>query len=289
MEIYQHLAMVYDSGGWGEFSRRLFPYLQGVLRRFRFQPERVLDLACGTGTMAIALAHEGYQVVAVDRSAAMLREAERKAQQDGVQVFFLKQDMRELSLPEPVDLVTCFFDSINYLLSYQDLVRTFQRIAKVLTSEGLFVFDMNTPAGLASNWSYRKDGRDLGDVAIIGTNSYDPEKKLGTIRITVFKKVNRLCLYEKFTEVHTERAYTRREVKAALAEGNLKLMAHYDCMTFQRPGRKTGRILYVATRRGKSSFLHAHRRVLLRRKKAAKSRMFLTKSIEYGKMKLVVL
>ena len=267
MEIYQHLAAVYDRGGWGEFSKRLFPYLQRVLRRFRLHPRRILDLACGTGTMAIALAHDGYQVIAVDLSAAMLGEAERKAQREDVEVLFLQQDMRELSLPEPVDLVTCFFDSINYLLSYQDLVRTFQRVARVLTSGGLFIFDMNTPAGLASNWSYRKDGRDLGDVAIIGTNSYDPEKKLGTIQITVFKKVKQLCLYEKFTEVHTERAYTRREVKAALDEASLKLMAHYDCLTFQRPGRKTGRILYVATRKATSCPPHANGRGLRRRKK----------------------
>jgi hypothetical protein len=153
-----------------------------------------------------------------------------------------------------VDLVTCFFDSINYLLSYQDLVQTFYRVGRVLNPGGLFVFDMNTPSGLASSWSYRKEGRDLGDVAIIGTNSYDPEKKLGTIHITVFKKITNQYLYEKFTEVHTERAYTRREVKAALSEGGLRCLAAYDCMTFQRPGRKTGRILYVATIKGKSSW-----------------------------------
>lgn len=245
MEIYERLAEVYDSGGWVEYSRRLLPYLREVLRRFQFRQRRVLELACGTGTVAIALADEGYQVIGVDRSAAMLREAKKKARQAGVEITFLQQDIRELVLEEPVDLATCFFDSINYLLSYQDLVCAFGNVARVLRPGGLFVFDMNTAAGLASHWDYRKGGRDLGDVAIIGTNSYDPQKKLGTIRITVFKRVN--DLYEKFTEVHTERAYSRHDVKIALREGGLKLLANYDCMTFRRPGRKAGRILYVTT------------------------------------------
>jgi ubiquinone/menaquinone biosynthesis C-methylase UbiE len=252
MEIYERLAEVYDSGGWMEYSRRLFPYLQDILRRFRFRPKRILDLACGTGTLAIAMALEGYQVVGVDRSAAMLREAEKKAQQTGVEVTFLRQDMRWLALKEPVDLVTCFFDSLNYLLSYRDLVHTLRRVSRVLNAEGLFVFDINTPAGLASHWNYRKEAQDMEDVAIIGSNSYDPQSRLGTIRITVFKKVGQL--FERFTEVHTERAYTRREVKNALREGGLKLLSSYDCMTFSRPGRKTGRILYMVTKLTKASF-----------------------------------
>jgi ubiquinone/menaquinone biosynthesis C-methylase UbiE len=232
MKLYDRLAEVYDSGGWDEYSRRLLPYLHEVLRRFRFRQKSVLDLACGTGTLAIALAQEGYRVVGVDRSAAMLQQARDKSRQAKVQVTFLRQDMRKLSLKEGVDLATCFFDSINYLLSYQDLVSTFARVAWALNPGGLFVFDINTPSGLASHWDHHKGARDLGDVAIIGTNSYDPENKLGTISITVFKK----------------RAYSTSEVKNALREGGLKLLAHYDCMTFRRPGKKTGRILCVAKR-----------------------------------------
>ena len=256
MEIYERLAEVYDSGGWLAYSQRLLPYLHEVLKRFRFRRKRVLDLACGTGTMAIALAQEGYQVVGVDRSAAMLREAEKKARQAGAEVTLVKQDMRKLALKEPVDLVTCFFDSINYLLSYQDLVTTFEGVGRFLRPGGLFVFDMNTPFGLAAHWDLHKQGRNLGDIAIMGESSYDPQKRLGTIRITVFKKVpgRRVDqLFEKFTEIHTERAYSRKEVKNALREGGLKLLACYDCMTFQRPGKKTGRILYVTTTAKKSS------------------------------------
>jgi SAM-dependent methyltransferase len=249
VKIYDRLAEVYDRGGWGDYSQRLFPYLKEVLRRFRFEKKRIAELACGTGTLAIALAREGYHVVGVDLSAAMLREAEKKARQAGTEVTFLRQDIRRLRLDEPVDLATCFFDSVNYLLSYGDLVKTFSAVKKSLHSGGLFVFDMNTAAGLASHWDFHDGRRDLGDVAIIGSNSYDPKTMLGTIRITVFKKIQSQgvsSLFERFSEVHTERAYPAEEVKGALEEARLRLLNSYDCMTFRKPNKATGRILFVA-------------------------------------------
>jgi len=249
VKIYDRLADIYDRGGWDSYSRRMFPYLEKVLRRYRFQKKHIAELACGTGTLAISLSQQGYQVVAVDRSPAMLRVARDKARQAGAPVTFLQQDIRRLSLNKPVDLATCFFDSMNYLLSYGDLVKTFCGVHRALHPGGLFIFDMNTPVGLSSQWDTHDGSRDLGDVAIIGSSQYDPKTMLGTIRITVFRKVTSggvSSLYERFSEIHTERAYPDDEVRAALQEGRLNPMASHDCMTFRKPNKATGRILYVA-------------------------------------------
>jgi len=249
VKIYDRLAQIYDRGGWESYSRRMFPYLVKVLRRHRIEIGTVAELACGTGTLAIALSREGYRVVGVDLSEAMLQVARDKAEQAGAAVTFLQQDIRRLTLKSPVDLATCFFDSMNYLLSYGDLVKTFSRVHRALKPRGLFIFDMNTPTGLASHWDTHDGSRDLGDVAIIGSSQYDSKAMLGTIRITVFRKVSSggiSSLYERFSEVHTERAYGADEVRSALQEGRLKPLSSYDCMTFRKPNKATGRILYVA-------------------------------------------
>jgi SAM-dependent methyltransferase len=251
VKIYDRLADIYDRGGWESYSRRMHPYLEKLLRRYRFHKKSIAELACGTGTLAIALSQQGYQVVGVDRSEAMLRVAREKALQAHAPVTFLRQDIRRLSLEEPVDLATCFFDSMNYLLSYGDLVRTFCSVQRSLNPGGLFIFDMNTAAGLASRWDAHDGSHDLGDVAIIGTSQFDPQAMLGTIRISVFRKISTggiSSLYEKFSEVHTERAYPDDEVRSALLEGGLIPRAGYDCMTFRKPNKATGRILYVAER-----------------------------------------
>lgn len=249
MKIYDRLADVYDRGGWESYSRRMFPYLEKVLRRYRFQGKNVAELACGTGTLAIALARQGYRVVGVDRSEAMLRVAREKAVRAGASVSFLRQDIRRLKVDDPADLATCFFDSMNYLLSYGDLVKTFCGVQRALKPDGLFVFDMNTPVGLAGQWDAHDGSRDLGDIAIIGSSRFDPKAMLGTIRITVFRKISSggvSSLYEKFSEDHTERAYPDEEVRSALKEARLNPLAGYDCMTFRKPNKATGRILYVA-------------------------------------------
>ena len=47
-------------------------YIEKLFRHYKQKPVRVLDLACGTGIPTLLLAERGYQMVGLDRSAAML-------------------------------------------------------------------------------------------------------------------------------------------------------------------------------------------------------------------------
>ena len=70
---------------------------------------RVLDLACGRGSHAIAAAQRGAQVIAVDIDEDRLRDAERAARKPGVTVQWIKADLTRDRLPEgPFDLVMQF-------------------------------------------------------------------------------------------------------------------------------------------------------------------------------------
>ena len=70
---------------------------------------RVLDLACGRGSQAIAAAQRGAQVVAIDIDEDRLRDAERAARKAGVTVEWIKADLTRDQLPEgPFDLVMQF-------------------------------------------------------------------------------------------------------------------------------------------------------------------------------------
>jgi triosephosphate isomerase len=73
--IYDRYAQVYDNSGQVHFSLRMIAYLSDLLPRFGWQGESALDLACGTGTLALAYAQWGLRAYGVDGSAAMLREA----------------------------------------------------------------------------------------------------------------------------------------------------------------------------------------------------------------------
>jgi SAM-dependent methyltransferase len=68
----------------------------------RTAPGSALDLGCGTGTNAVALARSGWRVTGVDFAARAIREARRKAAEAGVEVDFLvadASDLREIAGP----------------------------------------------------------------------------------------------------------------------------------------------------------------------------------------------
>ncbi|WP_433281261.1 class I SAM-dependent methyltransferase [Micromonospora sp. CA-244673] len=104
-EVYRDAA---DSGGppWDIGGPQ--PALAEVLDQGVTGP-KVLDIGCGTGDLAIALARRGHQVTAVDISRVAIDQARAKAAREGLAVHFEVQDATALSLPSaPFDTV---FDS----------------------------------------------------------------------------------------------------------------------------------------------------------------------------------
>jgi ubiquinone/menaquinone biosynthesis C-methylase UbiE len=74
----------------------------------------VLDLACGIGTQAVALAKRNYRIVGVDLSLSMLARAGEQAQEAGQKINFIHGDMRDLGFDRTFDAVYCIGTSFGY-------------------------------------------------------------------------------------------------------------------------------------------------------------------------------
>ncbi len=140
-EPYEVLSRVYDLE-WGEFAPRFIPLIVKILRDSNPHGVRILDLACGTGILATELAMQGYRVVGVDRSRGMIERAREKS--NGENPVFYLQDMEFFNVNGTFNLVTCVFDSINYLKSKEQLKNMFSRVFSVLEPGGCFLFDSAT-------------------------------------------------------------------------------------------------------------------------------------------------
>ncbi|HRC74173.1 MAG TPA: class I SAM-dependent methyltransferase [Kouleothrix sp.] len=79
MTQYQAYAPFYDITGQIRFAVLMAQYLREILGRHPAPRRRALDLACGTGTLALMLADDGWDVVGLDVSEAMLGQARAKA------------------------------------------------------------------------------------------------------------------------------------------------------------------------------------------------------------------
>lgn len=264
--IYREYAPFYDGSGQLRFAILMGQYLSELLGRHSVGGRRALDLACGTGTLALLLADAGWDVIGLDSSAAMLTQARAKAAAMATpgRVEFMLGDMRNLeprtknqepgagSMPSSrfsvlgsqYDLVTCVYDSLNYLLDERDLAACFKGVARVLAPSGLLVADMNTRYFLEYDWGVCEVIEQAGLVQV--TQSYfDPAAACSTMVLTGFAGDDERG-YTRFDETHVERAYAPEVVEQLLRAAGLEIEAVYDCFTFQPVVDRTQRIAWVA-------------------------------------------
>ena len=129
-------ALMYDDGisDWpGEID-----YYLKLANAVREKGQAVLDLACGTGRVALRLAHTGVRVVGLDLSADMLTVAQQKTQ--GLpNVRWVQGDMRAFDLGERFGLVIIPVHSFQFMLTPQNQMNCLQSIRRHLLPGGLLV------------------------------------------------------------------------------------------------------------------------------------------------------
>lgn len=239
---YSSIAPYYDELMIDVEYERWVDYVVRLLDRVGIQPGRVLDLACGTGTTTLLLAQKGFQVSGADNSTGMLEIAREKARKTGREIPFLEQDMRLLVLNEPMELMTCFFDSINYMLEEEDLLATFQSVFDSLRDGGVFLFDVNTEHALSTLDPVYV--REEGNVTSIWKNYYHKKDMTVTLDLTLFVKEGEV--YRQFTETHQERAWSEKNLRQALNKAGFRRTTFYKHLTFLPPDRETNRLMVVA-------------------------------------------
>jgi len=256
-EPYEILATLYDLAGWGDFAEGMADRVLALAAEHGLNEiDHIVDVACGTGIAAAQFAQAGYRVTGVDRSPHMLAQARQRLAEAGLQekVTLVEADMRDFALNEPADLVTCMYDSLNYLLEETDLAAAFRCAAAALRDGGLYVFDMNTIFGLAEGWGSRDFVRlDTDDRFIVGRTHWDHETLTNTLVFHGF--IRRGKMWERFAETHVERGYPVAKIRALLEPIGLTVLAIYDAHAegAAEPGPKTDRVLVVARREGVAS------------------------------------
>ena len=108
-------------------------------------PLRVLEVACGTGRIAIPLARDGHAVTGIDLSRSMLEQAERKAAEAGVAVALHEADMRTFELGATFDLVLLPFNGMYLLRERADAEQCLAAIRRHLAPGGRFALDFTNP------------------------------------------------------------------------------------------------------------------------------------------------
>lgn len=216
MSSYDALADSYDALMTDVQYRKRADHLERMFRKSLIPVHTVLDLACGTGTLACLLTERGYRVTATDGSGEMLTQAMQKAADFEEPPLFLCQPMPRLRLLEPVDAAVSTTDSLNYLTRTRDLQETFKRVYRWLRPGGAFIFDVNTPHKLR-----RMDQQMYMDETeesfCVWRTFFSEKTKICTYQVDLFQ-LREDGAWERDFEEHRERAWSEEELRQYLTE-----------------------------------------------------------------------
>ncbi len=149
---YGPLASGYDALTGDVPYERLTDWYETALAQGGRAVHTVLDLCCGTGTLSLALARRGYELISVDASAEMLSVFQQKLPElpaGTVAPMLLCQRAEELDLYDTVDGAVCCLDSMNYLPP-ELLPEVFRRLRLFIAPGGMLCFDFLSPEHLRS-------------------------------------------------------------------------------------------------------------------------------------------
>jgi SAM-dependent methyltransferase len=200
------------------------------------------DLGCGTGLFACFLATRfGVPVYGVDRSPEMLAVARCRCR--APRVTFLEQDIRRFRLPSPVDLATANFDTVNHLLSDEDVDRFLSCVGEQVAPGGHLVFDVLTPivrlpAGQHLVRQLPSHGCTLHQVL-----RWDQARRLLDVRIV------RRDRSGTSLERHFERTFAPAWICARLRRHGFEVRDLCDAATLEPPSLLSARGIVVAERR----------------------------------------
>lgn len=233
-EYARYYDLLYRDKDYAGEAARVARLLRGAAAPVR----RVIELGCGTGGHAVALARMGYAVTATDVSEAMLAGAQaRYAGLDEVlraRLGFRHMDARTGRLGEPFDAVVALFHVLSYQTTNADFAAILATAAAHLLPGSLFVFDFwYGPAVLWQRPDVRVRRLEDGELELarIAEPSLRENDNCVDVRYTLWIRDRRSAKIESVTETHAMRYFFLPELEAALAQASLQLMSSQDMTT----------------------------------------------------------
>lgn len=154
-----------DEAFWEGFRSFMFPpekdeeateQVEQLLDLLYLPPNgQVLDVPCGVGRHAVELANRGFDVTAVDATAAYLETARERAREAAAEAEFVHEDMREFRRRASYDLVLNLYTSFGYFADRDEDERTARNFHASLKPGGALVMDLTSKELLARDFEER--------------------------------------------------------------------------------------------------------------------------------------
>ncbi|GAA0442929.1 class I SAM-dependent methyltransferase [Lentibacillus halophilus] len=217
MAYYYDLLMTeapYDQ--WKSFT-------EAMIEQTKTSVSSIIDLGCGTGQITTRLAESGYHMTGVDYSSDMLTVAKQRADSERVPIQFIQQDLRMLEGFPLYDAAVSYCDVLNYITDEEELRTVFQRVAGLLRTGGLFIFDVHSLQHVHNYYKNQTFADVDDDVAYIWFCT--PGEREGEMHhdVTFFAWDHSSGHYIRFDEYHHQRTYSIHFYRQLLDEAGFTI------------------------------------------------------------------
>lgn len=247
MDPYSALAVGYDLVMQHVEYDVWAAYLHQLLEQHGSNIDTVLELGCGTGSLALQLQPLGnYEYIGTDRSPQMIRVARIKAEKAGLDLRFEQLDFATFDVSRPVDAVILVYDGLNYLLEREAVRSMMASVRSALRPGGIFCFDQSTPNNSLRHGRDFEDAGEADGFAFVRHSRYDATTRLHTTTFDITIDGRR------YHEEHVQRAYTIEEIEQVVGEVGLQHVAAHDNFSFDPATSDSERIHWVVRRSGRA-------------------------------------
>lgn len=207
---------------------------------------KILEAACGTGSITRLLAENNYKVTAFDLSQDMLMRAyEKLGRSPGVKL--LNMDMTNFKIDDKFETAICCCDGINYITENQ--VRMFfKNVYNHLDENSWFIFDISTEYKYDSlfNDTYVYDD---GEIFYVWENVKDEQNNAVNMEINFFIKDSQ-NKYTRIYEIQTQYIHRTEIIVHLLKEAGFKDIDIYDDYKEEPCNKETLRAVFCSRKKG---------------------------------------
>jgi len=181
-----------------------------------------LEIACGTGLVALPIAALGFPIVGIDLARPMLDHARQKAQEQGLSIDLIEADARQFHLNKQFALTYLTGNAFQAFLRRTDQELLLASVKRHLATDGLFAFETRNPSGhdlsdrLEEEWfTYRNVQGQF--VRVSGTQHYDP-----------LTQIMHWVTYRRWTDSTGGQSTTTRIACRFMYPRELEALLHYN-------------------------------------------------------------
>lgn len=231
--MYQRFAAVYDAiYGFKNYAEEA-EKIEDIVRAKSPNARTLLDVACGSGEHIRHL-KDKFTCIGVDLSEDLIAVSREKLPD----VEFLQGDMRTFDLGRSVDVVTCLFGAVGYMLSKDELWLAITNMAKHLSANGVLIVEpwLDKHSYKEGYYTLMTAETDTMKIARANTTKRDGDHSIIEFHFLVADANGT----EHFTEIHRMGLFSKEDYLAAFSAAGL--VAKFDEKGLM------GRGLYLATR-----------------------------------------